>query len=57
MQLVARVGVEDGDGFLDGRAGLDPLGDGLHLGGDAGQLLLAPLVGLLEVDGGAQEGP
>ena len=28
----------------------------MHLGGDAGQLLLTPPVGLLEVDGGAEEG-
>ena len=56
VQLVGRVGVEHLDRLRDGGAGLDLLGHGLHLGGDPGQLVLPPGVGLLEVDGGAEEG-
>ena len=57
VQLVSGVGIQDGDGLLDGGAGLDLLGHGLHLVGDTGQFLLPPRIGLLEIDGGAQESP
>jgi hypothetical protein len=50
------VGVEGGDGLLDARARAGDLrGDGLLLGDDARELLEAPLVGLVEVDRGAEE--
>ena len=55
VQLVCRVAVEVVDGLLDASARHDPVGGGAHLGGDPGELLLPPGVGLLEVDRGAEE--
>ena len=55
LQLVCGVGLERGDGLLDGRARLDPLGHLPHLLVQPGALLDAPAVGLLEVDRGADE--
>ena len=56
MQLAGGVGVEPGHGLLGRRAGAVQLrGDGLLLGDDASQLVEAPLVGLVQVDGRAEE--
>ena len=51
-----RIAVEMRHRLAHRRAGLDAVGGPLHLGGDAGQLLLPPLVGLVEVDARAEEG-
>ena len=51
------VGVERGDGVVDGAAGDDLVGDGSHLVLDPVQLVEAPGVRLVEVDLGAEEVP
>ena len=55
MQEVCRVGVQGRDGFFDGRAGFDLVGDLLHLGSDPSEFFLAPRIGLVEVDRGADK--
>ncbi len=49
------VGVQHGDRLRDARAGPDALRRRGHLGGDAREFLLAPRVGLVEIDVGAEE--
>jgi hypothetical protein len=55
VELIGRVGLEDGDGLGDGGAGADPLRGRLHVRRDPRELLLTPFVGLGQVDGGAEE--
>ena len=55
--LRRRVAVEERDRLGDGCPGHDLARDGLLLGDHARELLDAPLVGLVEVDDGAEEVP
>ena len=57
VQLAARVAVEERDRLGDGCPRLDLARDRLLLGDHARELLDAPLVGLVEVDDGAEEVP
>ena len=53
----ASVGVEELDRLVDRRARLDLVGDARLLARHARELVDAPLVGLVEVDVGAEEAP
>ena len=57
VELVCRVVVQVLHGLPHAGTGQDPPRRRLHVAGDPGELLLAPGVGLLEVDGRAEEPP
>ena len=55
VDQVAALAVEAPQGLGRGGAGIQPIGDGVLLCDDAAQQLQSPLVGLVEVDRGAEE--